>query len=180
MEIFTGYLGRFHNISGTAAADMPTNSVVSYGPFIAVTHEPWKNGETYTAYMPEAVSVYGFELYATAESTADIGTTMYVTSAGKVTTTATDNTRIGVLWKSIAVGDTLAAIAVQNPLPALPIASASVAGVVKVDGTTITASDAGAISAVFPVASTTVAGVVKVDGTTITATDAGVISAVGG
>jgi hypothetical protein len=64
----------------------------------------------------------------------------------------------------------------------LPIASTTVLGGVKVDGTTVTISN-GVISAppayTLPTASTTVLGGVKVDGTTITITG-GVISSAGG
>ena len=64
-----------------------------------------------------------------------------------------------------------------------PVASTSVSGTVKVDGTTITISG-GVISSTggytLPTASTSVLGGVKVDGTTITINGSGVISSSGG
>lgn len=65
-----------------------------------------------------------------------------------------------------------------------PIASTSVLGSVKVDGTSITINN-GVISAAdittsLPIATTSVLGVVKVDGSTITISNDGVISSSGG
>ena len=60
-----------------------------------------------------------------------------------------------------------------------PVASSSALGVVKVDGTTITANSTGVISSAqytLPTASTTVLGGIKVDGTTISIDGSGVIS----
>lgn len=171
MEIFEGFLGSFQNIQGTAGSDMATNSVVTLGPFRAVTHQAWKSGETYTAYMSAPVSVYGFELATTAADTVSVGTPMYVTSSGTVTTTATSNTYIGVLWQAIAAGDTLAAVALLNETTtaSIPAATTSAAGLMsgadkeKLDG--------------IGVATTTKAGLVKPDGVTIdVAETTGVIS----
>ena len=65
-----------------------------------------------------------------------------------------------------------------------PVASTSVLGSVKVDGTSITINN-GVISAAdittsLPIATTSVLGVVKVDGSTITISNDGVISSSGG
>lgn len=150
MEIFEGFQGSFQNIQGTAAADMPTNSVVTLGPFRAVTHQAWKAGETFTAYMSAPVSVYGFELAETAADTVSVGTPIYITSAGKATTSASGNTYVGVLWQAIASGDTLCAVALLNATPtagvSLPIASATAPGIVQTDGSTIDITSAGVIS----------------------------------
>lgn len=66
----------------------------------------------------------------------------------------------------------------------VPIATTEVAGKVKPDGTTITITDDGTISAnssyTLPTASTTQLGGVKVDGTSVTINSDGVISATGG
>lgn len=68
----------------------------------------------------------------------------------------------------------------------LPVATTSTLGGVKPDGTTITATADGIISAVqadpytLPVATTTTLGGVKPDGTTITVTSDGTITSVGG
>lgn len=150
MEIFEGFLGSFQNIQGTAGSDMATNSVVTLGPFRAVTHQAWKSGETYTAYMSAPVSVYGFTLADTAADAVSVGTPIYITSAGKATTTASSNTYVGVLWQAIASGDTLCAVALCNATPTagitFPIASSTQLGVVKTDGATIDVTDAGVIS----------------------------------
>lgn len=66
----------------------------------------------------------------------------------------------------------------------VPIATTTTAGKVKPDGTTITVTEDGTISAnssyTLPTASTTQLGGVKVDGTSVTIDSNGVISAVGG
>lgn len=66
----------------------------------------------------------------------------------------------------------------------VPIATTEVAGKVKPDGTTITVTEDGTISAnssyTLPTASTTQLGGVKVDGTSVTINSDGVISAAGG
>ena len=69
------------------------------------------------------------------------------------------------------------------PVAALPTATSSTLGAVKIDGTTITINGSGVISSVntytLPVASTSSLGGVKVDGTTVTINGAGVISSAG-
>ena len=66
----------------------------------------------------------------------------------------------------------------------VPIATTTTAGKVKPDGTTITVTEDGTISAnssyTLPIASTTQLGGVKVDGTSVTIDSNGVISASGG
>ena len=66
----------------------------------------------------------------------------------------------------------------------IPIATTTTAGKVKPDGTTITVTEDGTISAnssyTLPTASTTQLGGVKVDGTSVTIDSNGVISAAGG
>lgn len=66
----------------------------------------------------------------------------------------------------------------------VPIATTTTAGKVKPDGTTITVTEDGTISAnssyTLPTASTTQLGGVKVDGTSVTINSDGVISATGG
>lgn len=66
----------------------------------------------------------------------------------------------------------------------IPIATTTIAGKVKPDGTTITVTEDGTISAnssyTLPTASTTQLGGVKVDGTSVTIDSNGVISATGG
>lgn len=63
----------------------------------------------------------------------------------------------------------------------VPIATTSVAGKVKPDGSTITVNSSGTISSVdqTPIATTSTAGKVKPDGTTITINSSGVITSVG-
>jgi hypothetical protein len=69
-------------------------------------------------------------------------------------------------------------------LTSVPIASTSISGTVKVDGSTITINGSGVISGAntysLPTASTSVLGGVKVDGSTITINGSGVISSSGG
>lgn len=147
MTIFEGYLGEFNQIQGTAGSDIPTTSIVTKGPFVGVTHEPFKSGDTYTAFMPQPVRVYGFTLAEAAGSTISVGTPIYITSAGKATTTATSNTFVGVLWEAAASGDTVVAVALLNSAvgASLPVATTSAPGIVQPDGTTITIA-AGVIS----------------------------------
>lgn len=148
MNIFEGYLGEFNQIQGTAGSNLPTTSIVTKGPFVGVTHEPFKSGETYTAFMPQPVRVYGFTLAEAAGSTISVGTPIYITSAGKATTTASSNTYVGVLWQAVASGDTVVAVALLNSTPTagIGIASSSALGLVKTDGSTIDITSAGVIS----------------------------------
>jgi len=150
MQIFEGYLGEFNQIQGTAGSNLATTSVVTKGPFVGVTHEPFKSGETYTAFMPQPVRVYGFTLAEAAGSTISVGTPIYITSAGKATTTASSNTYVGVLWQAAAAGDTVVAVALLNKSVTagitFPVASSTQLGVVKTDGATIDVTDAGVIS----------------------------------
>lgn len=72
----------------------------------------------------------------------------------------------------------------NNKVAKTDFATTETAGIVKVDGTTITSTGDGTISAnlnyTLPIASTTQLGGVKVDGTTITIDANGVISSAGG
>ena len=102
MQIFEGYLGEFNQIQGTAGSNLATTSVVTKGPFVGVTHEPFKSGDTYTAFMPQPVRVYGFTLASTADGTVNVGTPIYINSGGKATTTKSTNQYVGVLWQAIA------------------------------------------------------------------------------
>lgn len=148
MTIFEGYLGEFNQIQGTAGSNLAATSVVTKGPFVGVTHEPFKSGETYTAFMPQPVRVYGFTLAEAAGGTISVGTPIYITSAGKATTTASSNTYVGVLWQAAASGDTVVAVALLNntPTAGIGVASSSALGLVKTDGSTIDITSAGVIS----------------------------------
>ena len=148
MQIFEGYLGEFNQIQGTAGSNLATTSVVTKGPFVGVTHEPFKSGETYTAFMPQPVRVYGFTLAEAAGSTISVGTPIYITSAGKATTTASSNTYVGVLWQAAAAGDTVVAVALLNNTvtAGIGVASATAPGIVQIDGATIDITSAGVIS----------------------------------
>ena len=72
----------------------------------------------------------------------------------------------------------------NNKVAKTDLATTASAGIVKVDGTSITVTGDGTISAspsgTLPIASTTQLGGVKVDGTSIIADENGVISSVGG
>ena len=72
----------------------------------------------------------------------------------------------------------------NNKVAKTDLATTASAGIVKVDGTSITVTGDGTISAspsgALPIASTTQLGGVKVDGTSIIADENGVISSVGG
>lgn len=72
----------------------------------------------------------------------------------------------------------------NNKVSKTDLATTNSAGIVKVDGTSITVAGDGTISAspsgALPIASTTQLGGVKVDGTSIIADENGVISSVGG
>ena len=148
MQIFEGYLGEFNQIQGTAGSNLAATSVVTKGPFVGVTHEPFKSGETYTAFMPQPVRVYGFTLAEAAGSTISVGTPIYITSAGKATTTASSNTYVGVLWQAAAAGDTVVAVALLNNTvtAGIGVASATAPGIVQTDGATIDITSAGVIS----------------------------------
>lgn len=82
-----------------------------------------------------------------------------------------------------AINDNIANLN-TNKVSKTDFATTETAGIVKVDGTTITSTGDGTISAnlnyTLPTASTTQLGGVKVDGTTIIADENGVISSVGG
>lgn len=106
----------------------------------------------------------------------EIGLGTYATSGNtlaRTTILASSNSNSAVSWAAGTKNIWLNFPAAQIPGPS-PIATNSVAGIVKPDGIIITVSGSGAIT--VPQISSTTFGVGKVDGTTITASS-GVITA---
>lgn len=92
-------------IDFTASADTAAGTLVIVGAVACVSLRDVKNGEKGVGHC-EGV----WELPALTAATGAQGVDAYVTSAGKVTSVSTSNTRIGKFWEPLVNGETVAIV----------------------------------------------------------------------
>ena len=128
------------------------------------------NQNSFLEYRKSPAYPQAYPIYANNMAPATISMTGNVATGNGVNTYSLGSNATGAI--AMSYGNTWD----SGGLAAPPVASTTVSGTSKVDGTTITINN-GVISAINPIASTTVSGTSKVDGSTI-AINNGVISAV--
>lgn len=112
------FLGMAETFGFTAGSDLSENTLCTAGRLRGFTRQAFKSGERAVAFLSGKMSHYNLELEAAASAAITQGTEVYLTSAGKVTTSASGNTLFGCLYQAVAVGDTFADVLLYNPLPA--------------------------------------------------------------
>ena len=113
------YLGTFDSFKFQADAEMSVDTIVKAGEFYGVTKANIVAGEEGLAFMGVPAVVFSLPIETLAEAK-EVGTAVYITSAGTLTfdtndgeSTPSDYDRFGTLWKYAAVGATEIQVALK-------------------------------------------------------------------
>ena len=112
------FLGNVETFEFTTTSEVAENSLVTAGTLIGFTRQKFQTGEKGVAFFSGNMSHYNIELATAASAGISQGTEIYLTSAGKATTTATGNVLIGCLYQAVESGDTFADVLLYHPHPA--------------------------------------------------------------